>query len=258
MSRLQPRRVKRYGYIPDLPDHRDRALTLKGVPKKLPVTVSLGNNVGFKFPIYDQGDLGSCTANAIGAAFEYELRRQKLAEFTPSRLAIYYGERKVENSIMSDAGAMIRDGMKVVAHDGAADEALWPYVIDRFAQHPPEEYYAAAALRQCVSYERVDQSSGEIRKALAAGYPVIFGISVFESFESDAAEKSGRIPMPKTSEAMLGGHAILMTGYANRTVTFRNSWGDGWGKGGYGTLPFEYVLDPDLADDFWILKLIES
>jgi C1A family cysteine protease len=256
---IEQRRVKRYGYIPDLPDHRDREVKLARIsPAALPKTVSLGDNVGFRFPVYDQGELGSCTANAIGAAFEYELRRQKLAEFRPSRLAIYYGERRIEGTIMSDAGAMIRDGMKVIANDGAASESLWPYVIDRFTQAPSEAYATAAATRQCVSYERVEQTELALRTALAHKYPIIFGISVFESFESDAAERTGKIPMPAASEAMIGGHAILMTGYTAKTVTFRNSWGDSWGKGGYGTLPLDYVLNPDLADDFWILKLIEG
>jgi C1A family cysteine protease len=254
---VEQRRVKRYGYIPDLPDHRDRALRVaKAVTP--PKTLNLATHVAFTFPIYDQGELGSCTANAIGAAFEYELRRQKLAEFTPSRLAIYYSERKIEGTIASDAGAMIRDGMKVIAKDGAADEHLWPYDIARFTQTPPDSYYAAAALRQCVSYERVPQDEPSIREAIASLYPIVFGISVFESFESAEVARTGIVPLPSASEAMLGGHAILMSGYTTRVTDFRNSWGPDWGKHGYGTLSWDYVLNPDLADDFWIIKLLEA
>lgn len=257
MTAVQPRRVQRYGYIPDLPDHRDRTMQVVA-PKKLPATHELADNAAFEFPIYDQGNLGSCTANAIGAAFEYELRRQHLGDFTPSRLAIYYGERSIEGTIMSDAGAMIRDGMKVIAHDGAASESLWPYEINRFTQMPPQEYFTNAALRQAVSYERVDQTEDAIKRALVAGYPVIFGFSVFESFESAEVARSGTVPMPKKNEQMLGGHAVLMTGYTKTRVRVRNSWGDVWGHHGLFTMPWDYVLNGDLAEDFWILKLIES
>lgn len=259
MSKLETRKPGWYGYIPDLPDIRDRPMKVK-VPKSLPRTVTLEDNIGFQFPVYDQGDLGSCTANAIAAACEYQLRQQHLPEFTPSRLAIYYGERKIEGSIGSDAGAMIRDGMKVVAREGVADERIWPYATDErtFTEQPPEEYYQQAALRQVVSYERVEQNERAIRQALAAGHPIVFGISVYESFESAAVDKTGKVPMPKSSEAMLGGHAILMTGYTPTLVHFRNSWGVGWGRAGYGSLPLDYVLNGDLAEDFWIVKLVEK
>lgn len=256
---IEQRRPGWYGYIPDLPDQRDFAMKVKA-PRTLPKTVSMEDNKGFQFPVYDQGDLGSCTANAIAAAIEYQLRQQKLAEFTPSRLAIYYDERKIEGSIASDSGAMIRDGMKVVSKLGVADEHLWPYITDgdTFAQQPPATYYLAALERQVLQYERVEQTEKAIRTALAGGHPIVFGISVYESFESAAVEATGKVPLPKKGEAMLGGHAILMTGYAAKTVTFRNSWGVGWGKAGHGTLPFDYILDPDLAEDFWIIKLVEK
>lgn len=257
MPDLVPRSNQWYGWKPDLPDHRDRALRVVA-PKKLPKAVHLHERAAFQFPIYDQGSLGSCTANAIGAAFEYELRRQKLADFTPSRLAIYYGERQIEGTVHSDAGAMIRDGMKVIAKQGAAPETLWPYNIARFTSSPPAGYFQTALSRQCVSYESVEQTEQGIKTALAAGYPIVFGISVFQSFESDAVAKTGHVPMPAKNEPMLGGHAILMTGYAAKSVTFRNSWGADWGRHGYATLPLAYVLDAGLADDFWIVKLIES
>lgn len=259
MSKLEKRTPGRFGYIPDLPDLRDHPMQVKA-PKALPKTVTLENNVGMLFPVYDQGNLGSCTANAIACAIEYQLRQQNLAEFTPSRLAIYYGERAIEGSIGIDAGAMIRDGMKVVAREGVAPEHLWPYVTDdeRFTRKPIEAYYIEALKRQVVAYERVDQNERAIRQALAAGYPIVFGISVYESFESEAVERAGRVPLPRKDEAMIGGHAILMTGYTKSLVHFRNSWGAGWGRAGHGSLPLDYVLNPDLAEDFWIIKLMEA
>jgi C1A family cysteine protease len=259
MSNLETRKPGWYGYIPDLPDLRDHQMQVKA-PKVLPKTVTLEDNVGMQFPVYDQGDLGSCTANAIACAIEYQLRQQKLPAFTPSRLAIYYGERKIEGSIDSDSGAMIRDGMKVVAREGAADEHLWAYHTDEstFREQPSEAYYKEALKHQVLAYERVEQNERSIRQALAAGHPIVFGISVYESFESVAVERTGKVPMPKKDEAMMGGHAILMTGYTATTVHFRNSWGVGWGRNGHGTLPLDYVLNGDLAEDFWIIKLMEK
>lgn len=258
MTVLKPRQIRHYGWRPDTPDQRDRAAKVVAPMRlaALPPSVDLSTRPAMP-PVYDQGELGSCTANAIGAAFEYELRRQDLADFTPSRLAIYYGERVIERTVKTDAGAEIRDGMKVVAKQGAGPESLWPYVISRFAKAPPAAYISAARKHLCLSYERVEQTEVGMKRALAAGYPIVFGISVYDSFESDAVAKTGLVPMPKKSEKLLGGHAILMTGYTKSRVRFRNSWGKSWALGGYATLPLSYVLNSNLASDFWIAKIVE-
>jgi len=184
MAVLKPRRIQHYGWRPDTPDLRDRAAKVVAPVRlsALPPSVDLSTQAAMP-PVYDQGQLGSCTANAIAGAFEYDLRRQNLADFAPSRLAIYYGERVIERRVKSDAGAEIRDGMKVISKQGAGPETLWPYVITRLAQTPPASYVAAAKKHLCLSYERVEQTEVGIKRALAAGYPIVFGISVYDSFE---------------------------------------------------------------------------
>jgi C1A family cysteine protease len=252
-----PRTIARYGWRPDTPDQRDRPSALKVMRvNKLPAAVDLSKNPAMP-PVYDQGQLGSCTANAIGGAYEFETRKQGLQDFMPSRLAIYYGERVVENTVASDAGAEIRDGMKVINQTGVGPEALWPYVISKFSKKPPAAYYAAAKLHQCTAYESVEQTEAAIKSQLAAGFPVVFGISVYESFESQAVANSGTVPMPKPKEKLLGGHAILIVGYTSTVFRFRNSWGTSWGKKGYATLPTAYVLDSKLASDFWTVRVVE-
>ncbi len=252
------RRIKRFGWIPDLPDLRDHvyAAPLAQIGP-LPASVDLRPDCP---PVYDQGQLGSCTANAIGAALEFDQMKQQQADvFTPSRLFIYYNERVMERTVDEDAGAMIRDGIKSVAKLGAPHEPLWPYVIAKFRKKPSAAAYKDAKKHQAVLYQRVVQTPEQLKGCLASGFPFVFGFSVYESFETQAVATSGHAPMPKPGERQLGGHAVMAVGYddANGWFVVRNSWGTKWGMKGYFTLPFAYLLDDNLADDFWTIRLVE-
>lgn len=247
MKGLRPRKVKHYGWRPDTPDVRDRKPTL--TPGSRPKKVDLRSSGFLNFPVYDQGQLGSCTANAIAAAIKYAELREGAADPTktdPSRLAIYWYERFLEGSTGQDAGAEIRDGLKVVAKMGYYDEKLWPYRITKFAAKPPA---LAANAEHVYSYYRGSGSTGSLRYALANGWPVIFGFTVYDSFGSVT-------PMPGPGEGIQGGHATLAVGYddATKLYTVRNSWGASWGDGGYFTIPYAYLADPNLASDFWVIK----
>ena len=251
-----PRTYGRYGWIPDLPDARDRVYR---VPKKagaLPPAVDLRSGCP---AVYDQGDLGSCTANAVGAAIEFDQIKQKLTYSVPSRLFIYYNERSLEGTIDTDSGAQLRDGIKTVAAQGACPEPMWPYVEQAFANRPPAQCYKYAKLHPAVQYARVAQDVGQMKAILAAGYPFVLGFTVYESFESDAVAKSGIVPMPAETETVLGGHAVMAVGYNDASQRFlvRNSWGSGWGMGGYFTIPYGYLTDENLADDFWVIRVVK-
>ncbi len=210
-------------------------------------------------PLYDQGDLGSCTANAIGAAIEFDQMKQKLATSTPSRLFIYYNERVIEGTVDMDCGAQIRDGIKTIASDGACPETMWPYVEESFADRPTAQCYQYAKLHPAVQYARVTQDAVQLKACLAAGYPFVFGFTVYESFEGDDVAKSGIVPMPSDTEAEVGGHAVMAVGYDDSTQRFltRNSWGVEWGLGGYFTIPYAYLTDSNLADDFWVIRVVK-
>ena len=248
-------KIGRYGWIPDLPDARDRVFKVARRAGALPTSVDLR---AICPPVYDQGELGSCTANAIAAAVEFDQRKEKLAEFQPSRLFIYYNERAIEGTIATDAGAMIRNGIKSVAGDGVCSEAMRPYDEQKFADRPGAPCYRAAKTHPAVEYSRVAQDMGDLKACLAAGYPFVFGFTVYESFESDAVAHSGVAGMPGSSETALGGHAVMAAGYddASQRFLIRNSWGTDWGMGGYFTLPYEYVANGDLADDFWTIRVV--
>ncbi len=253
---------RRYGWVPDLPDQRDHVY---GAPivnvAALPPSVDLRS--GCPAQIYDQGQLGSCTGNAIAAAIEFDLIKQKARVFTPSRLFIYYNERAMEGSLASDAGAQIRDGVKSVNKFGAPPEELWPYSDANpglFLERPPPTVYQEAAGHKVTSYQRVARSLTQMKGCLAAGYPFVYGFSVYDSFEGATVAKDGEVPMPAATEAILGGHAVLAVGYDDATQRFlvRNSWGPGWGNKGYFTMPYAFLLDGNLSDDFWTIRAIAT
>jgi C1A family cysteine protease len=242
-----------YGWLPDIPDYRDHLYgAVRKIPKTLPAKTDLRSLCP---PVEDQQDLGSCTANALAGALEFLMRKDKVTFADMSRLFIYYNERVIEHTVKTDAGAMIRDGIKTLAKQGSCTEKSWPYDIARFATKPPKTCYTEALDYQILSYARIN-TLDEMRACLAAGYPFVFGFSVYEGFESQQVAKTGVVDMPRAGEKMLGGHAVLGVGYddAAKRVIVRNSWGAGWGIKGYFTMPYAYVADRNLSDDFWTIR----
>lgn len=247
------RKIKKYGWIPDLPDHRDIVYQAKKetIASLLPSNVDLRS----KCPVvYDQGNLGSCTANAIGAAFEFELMKQN-ANFMPSRLFIYYNERVIENTVKSDSGAQIRDGIKSINKQGCCPETEWPYLISKFATKPTTKCYTDALKDVVSQYQSVTQTLPQIQACLVEGCPVIIGFTVYDSFESAQVAKTGIVNLPAKNESVLGGHAVLIVGYDVPSQRFivRNSWGLSWGMKGYFTIPFAYFTNSNLSSDLWML-----
>lgn len=244
------------GWMPDLPDPNDFTLTL-GPPVEEPVSVDL-RETGFLPPVYDQDQLGSCTANAIAACLDFDNAKQGEPWITPSRLFIYYNERAMEGWINEDSGAYIRDGMKSVHHEGVCPERLWPYDIDRFRERPPQQCYDQARAESAVVYQRVWRT--RFKQCLAQGFPIVFGFSVYESFESDEVATTGIMPLPVRGEELLGGHAVLLVGYTIRDGVLygivRNSWGESWGEDGYFYMPWDFLIKKGVASDFWTITKV--
>jgi len=246
-----------YGWIPDRPDQRDRLYsTIAAPPKKLPAKVDLRADCP---PVENQGELGSCTANALVGNLEFLEGKAGHPVSDLSRLFIYYNERAMEGTVGEDSGAAIRDGVKSLVKLGVCGEDIWPYNIAKFTRKPSPACYKAASDHQVTSYHRI-LSLQEMKQCLAEGYPFVFGFSVYSAFESPAVARTGRLNLPKPAEKNLGGHAVCAIGYddAAKRVLVRNSWGADWGLGGYFTMPYAYVSNSNLADDFWTLRAFEN
>ncbi|MGH9094447.1 MAG: C1 family peptidase [Acidimicrobiales bacterium] len=251
---LSGRKTAGYGWVPQLPDLRDARLQVAPVTS-LPAAVDLSTQPDMP-PVYDQGQLGSCTGNAIAGAVDFDNHRQNHVFLTPSRLWVYYQERVIEGTVDQDAGGQIRDGIKSVAHLGVCPETDWPYDIATFAQTPPAKDYTDALGDRALTYQAVTQDLFALKSVLANGLPIVFGFTVYDSFESPEVASSGIAPMPDPTSKVVGGHAVVLVGYNDAVDRFRvrNSWGTGWGQSGYFELPYLYVTSSSLASDFWVIQ----
>jgi C1A family cysteine protease len=205
--------------------------------------------------------LGSCTANAVGAAYQIEMIKKKAKDFIPSRLFIYYNERVIDNDVSQDNGSSLRTGIKTLNKQGVCPEIMWAYREDKFIIKPPKQCYTEGLKNQVLSYERIDGTKLElIKSAISSKSPVVFGFAVYDYFESKQMSDTGVLRMPRKGEAMVGGHAVVAVGYDNskNAVLVRNSWSSDWGIGGYFWMPYSYITNANLADDFWRILIIES
>lgn len=259
------------GWLPDVPDARDVPFAaIFRVPRALPPSMDLRAGCS---PVERQGDLGSCTAQALVGALEFlELKSCKIANLPAapkskignsfndlSRLFVYYNERAAMGTVQEDSGAMLRVGIKTLKAMGVCRESLWPYEISRFAEKPANICYREAAGHQVTAYQRLSALS-DMKACLAMGLPFVFGFAVYEHVMSATVKRTGRLNLPKKNERMLGGHAVMAVGYNDRArmVLFRNSWGVAWGCSGYGEMPYAYLESRELSDDFWCIQDTES
>lgn len=222
------------------------------------------NNVDLrhKCPIvYNQGKLGSCTANSIAFLYQYcEMKQNNNSLFTPSRLFIYYNERDMEGDINEDNGAEIHDGIHSLNTMGVCDELRWPYDIEKFNIEPTDDCYIYAKNNIAIEYQPVKNDIMEFKKCLINGNPVSFGFIVFDSFESKETARTGIMSIPKSNEKKLGGHAVALVGYNDTKKYFivRNSWGEEWGDKGYFYMPYDFITNKDWVSDCWIVTKVSK
>lgn len=253
-------RIQGFGWKKDKPDPRDHVFGITHAPSKIPARFSLRDRMP---PVYDQDQLGSCTGNGVAAIMQYaEIQGYDSAGgLIPSRLFIYFHERELEGTINEDAGAEIRDGLKVVAHRGVPPETMWPYDIDRFTERPPELAEQEAHKHEAIRYASIIPGAGApMRAAMAAGYPVVFGFSVPESWDG-LSQADPVLAMPRPDEQFIGGHCVVATGwdftrheFPVDVVECRNSYGPSWGEAGYFYMDRNYFNNRNLTSDFWVVR----
>jgi C1A family cysteine protease len=247
--------MRGFGWRRDLPDRRDYHYLPAFPPEKLPTHVDLRP---FCPPVYDQMGLNSCSANAVAAAVEFDLMKERRERIIfPSRLFLYYNSRVMERRERSNVGVTIRDTIKSVARLGDCPESLWPYVEHKFAVRPPKECYKKAMKYKVVQYYRVHRDLNDLRVCLASGYPFVFGFHAHEKFH-DVVRQTGFLQMPSRGEGVIGKHAVLAVGYneSHRRLLVRNSWGARFGLDGYFTMPYAYLSNGDLTADFWTVRVV--
>lgn len=256
------------GWRPDTPDHRDLIFNDRRevlAPSALPEVFSLRHKMP---PIFDQGQLGSCVSNGVGALFEAEQMKQGETHHRGSRLFIYYEGRVIEHTVGEDSGLEVRDGIKVAASKGVPPESEWPYDIARFTDKPPSKAYTDAVKFEALEYMRVIPGGrgSPIRTPVFKGFPVTFGFTVFDKFEGDWNPATEYLPLPKGNEGTLGGHCVDVVGWDFSKKRFpvnafeiRNSWGKGWGDEGHFWMDARWLYEPrlELSSDFWIVTSVK-
>jgi C1A family cysteine protease len=221
--------------------------------RMLPRIVDLRTNS--KMPsVYDQEDIGSCTAQAFCAAYQFLDNNS----FMGSRLFLYYNERKLENNIPDDSGATLESGISCLTKYGLCPESEWPYDTKKFSVKPPDSCYTSALKEKLLKFKNINNDRNTMRNFLNLGIPLVVGIAIYPSFESRAVEQTGIVPMPAKNGVMLGGHAVLVVGFNHKKGQWivRNSWGTNWGDKGYFYLPYNYLLNRRLCTDIWVLTKV--
>jgi C1A family cysteine protease len=254
-----------YSYKRDKVDKRDLQFSKSVSPHReiiLPKSVDIRSKCP---PVYDQGDLGSCTANAGCTCRAMLLQDQQIHL---SRMFLYYTERALEGSVSKDEGASLRDACKSIHKIGVCEEKYMPYNPEKFKMRPSRHAIFNANKYKIIAYKSLS-SLDEIKQNIAfRQQPVLLGMDVYESFESEVVSKTGIMPMPRKNEKKMGGHAVLVVGYKDMVkhrgmfgkyrlqqgyLIVRNSWGDKWGDEGYFYMPYNYVT-PDYTYDYWIIE----
>ena len=238
----------KYGWKRDSPDYRDKYIddtVLLNID-----AVDLRHNMP---GVYDQKEIGSSVANAVAAAYEFnQIQLDDNHVFIPSRLFIYYNTRKIEKTILYDAGSQIRNTIKSLNINGICSETKWNYNPDMIITRPIDECYIQIPK---IKYYRINQNIESLKGCLSNGIPFIFGFSIYQNFEK-INKLNNILKMPDKEDEYLGGHCVLCVGFDNEKDAFiiRNSFGVEWGNNGYFYMSYNYILNLNLCSDFWVIK----
>ncbi|CAF1651549.1 unnamed protein product [Adineta ricciae] len=229
-------------------------------PEDLPPKVDLRNDMT---TVENQSSIGSCSANALAGAYEYLAKKHHGESIDVSRLFIYYNGREKEqpSEAITDSGCSMTSAIEALEQFGTCLESIWPYDVSRVNTRPNNEAYQAAKPHTISEALQVSIDLHEMKSCLAQGFPFVFGLRLFTSF--DKAAKTGAVPMPSASDRSRqsdGSHALVAVGYSDQSQSFivRNSWGTDWGDRGYCYIPYDYMTDADLCFDAWTIRKVPN
>ena len=227
--------------------------------------VDLRNN--YNEEVYNQLNLNSSTANAVAFCFHYDqIKNYNKSVIKPSRLFIYYNERQSLNNQnenenedgnnLNSISVEIFDSINVLYNLGVCPECMYIYEEKNFNNKPDVECYKEALNNKLIVYNAIDQNLHQLKAALIEGYPVLCGVNIYSNFETDDVKETGNIKLPNDEDNLVGGLAITLVGFDEGDKVFiaKNSWGAEWGDNGYCYIPYNYILDPKLSSDFWIIR----
>jgi len=231
-----------------------RQFSKVAIVAKLPIRVDLRSKCP---PVYDQGTLGSCTAQSCACIYSMMCNNK----FSPSRLFVYYNERMMIGTTAVDSGAYLEDGIQSMVTYGSCSERSWPHIIRKFTIRPPPNCYTEALNHQVLTAQNLVNTVRAMQTCLASGVPFVVAINVYSSFLSKQVSRTGIVPMPNPDrEYYVGGHAVVCVGYdhTKQWWIMRNSWGARWGVKGYFYLPYDYLIRADLSSDLWNILETEN
>jgi C1A family cysteine protease len=251
------RSIVGYGWKPQITDLRDKQFTV-ATNFVLATEFDL-RSTGYLPPVWDQLQSGSCCGHGTVAGIMYARAKAGLPLIDLSRFFPYYNGRVIEGVAQYDDGAQIRDVVKASALLGDCPYAEWPTDVSKVTDKPPAICYTDA-IKHKIQYTAVTQVPYHVKHCISVlGLPVVFGFTVYDSFETDAVAANGIVPMPDPMrDSPVGGHCVLAVGYSDSKnwIICRNSWGPDWGDKGYFYLPAPYFYSPDgLARDFWAVTV---
>lgn len=244
-----------FGWRPDVPDVKDPICKIKAA--KGVTSIDLRDS-GFLPEVQEVANTAAAVGFAVSSVIEYGLKAVSSPKlYTPSELFIYYNARVMDGTQNNpNAGASIRNGCRTFSDLGAPPEDYWPFNVYRVVEKPDQDAYNDSVRGLVKKYERVVNSDpANITAVLSNSIPVIFGMSIYDSFMTATVAKNGKVKMPTSTDTLLGGHVMTLVGYNSTSFIARNVWGSEWGDNGYCYIPYDYLTNTNMADDFWAITL---
>jgi hypothetical protein len=198
--------------------------------------------------IHDQGVEGSVVAMAVVTAMETSLARSGQPRSLSARY-LFEKARRYDDLPPTAQGGYFEAVLYVAQFFGVPDEEVWPYVPLRRSLPKSMSWKKLEAAPRTRARAFRLEGVKDIPFHLEAGRPIVAGVPVYKgAWLTGEVLATGRIAAD--FDTWVGGHGVTIVGYdpVSGEITFANSWGPGWGRGGFGTLTREVVEKVLIAD----------